>query len=172
MKKIIILLDLVSANVGAISQAQYEVTTDAKHPEVKIFRGIVNKYLIENENTFTWMRSAKVGYKPDTATVNAFERNKGKVQFIVFGGTWCEDTQNILPKFFALQEKSGVPDNTISFFGVNREKKTLASIAEAFNIKNVPTIIIMKDGIEKGRVVEYGKTGNWDKELAQILNTL
>ena len=118
------------------------------------------------------MRSAKVGYKPDTSTVNAFERNKGKVQFIVFGGTWCEDTQNILPKFFALQEKSGVPDNTISFFGVNREKKTLASIAEAFNIKNVPTIIIMKDGIEKGRVVEYGKTGKWDKELAQILNTL
>ena len=28
----------------------------------------------------------------------------------------------------------------------------------------------MKDGIEKGRVVEYGKTGNWDKELADILN--
>ena len=147
MKKIIILLALVSANVGAISQAQYEVTTDAKHPEVKIFRGIVNKYLIENENTFTWMRSAKVGYKPDTSTVNAFERNKGN--------GLCYSVNEI-----------------VSFFGVNREKKTLASIAEAFNIKNVPTIIIMKDGIEKGRVVEYGKTGNWDKELAQILNTL
>jgi thiol-disulfide isomerase/thioredoxin len=172
MKRIVLIAGLLIINIGVFAQAQYEVTTDPKHPEVKIFRGIVNKYLIENEATFTWMKSAKVGYKPDTATINAFERNKAKVQFVVFGGTWCEDTQSILPKFFALQEKSGVPDNAISFFGVNRDKKSLASIAEAFNVKNVPTIIIMKDGVEKGRVVEYGKTGNWDKELAQILNTL
>ncbi len=172
MKKIFFLANFFIANSVLFAQAQYEITTDPKHPEVKIFRGIVNKYLIENETTFNWMKSAKIGYKPDTATINAFERSKGKVQFVVFGGTWCEDTQNILPKFFALQEKSGVPDNTISFFGVNREKKSLASITEAFNIKNVPTIIIMKNGVEKGRVIEYGKTGNWDKELAQILNTL
>ena len=52
--------------------------------------------------------------------------------------------KSILPKFFALQEKSGVPDNTISFFGVNREKKTLASIAEAFNIKKVKSEAIGK----------------------------
>jgi thiol-disulfide isomerase/thioredoxin len=172
MKKIFFITSFFITNSVAFAQAQYEITPDPKHPEVKIFRGIVNKYLIENEPTFNWMKSAKVGYKPDTATINAFERSKGKVQFVVFGGTWCEDTQNIVPKFFSLQEKSGVPDNAISFFGVDREKKSLASIAEAFNIKNVPTIIIMKDGIEKGRVIEYGKTGNWDKELAEILNKL
>jgi thiol-disulfide isomerase/thioredoxin len=172
MKKIFLIAGLFIVNIGVFAQAQYEITPDPKHPEVKVFRGIVNKYLIENEPTFGWMKSAKVGYKPDTTTLNAFERSKGKVQFVVFGGTWCEDTQSIVPKFFSLQEKSGVPDNAISFFGVNREKKSLASIAEAFNIKNVPTIIIMKDGVEKGRVVEYGKTGNWDKELAEILNKL
>jgi thiol-disulfide isomerase/thioredoxin len=172
MKLIISSFSFLLMSTFSFAQAQYEVTLDAKHPEVKIVRGIVNKYLIENEPTFNWMKSAKVGYKPDTATINAFERNKSKVQYVIFGGTWCEDTQSILPKFFALQEKSGVPDNAISFFGVNRDKKSLASITEAFNIKNVPTIIIMKDGVEKGRVVEYGKTGNWDKELAQILNTL
>jgi thiol-disulfide isomerase/thioredoxin len=157
------------ANV-IFAQAQYEITPDPKHPEVKIFRGIVNKYLIENEPTFTWMKSSKAGYKPDTATLNALERNKKTIQYVVFGGTWCEDTQFILPKFFKLQEMSGVPDDAVSFFGVNREKKSFASIAEAFNIKNVPTIIVMKDGKELGRVVEYGKTGNWDKELAEILN--
>ena len=64
---------------------------------------------------------------------------------------------------------SGVEDTVISFFGVNRAKKTLASFTDAFNITNVPTIIVMKNGKEIGRVVEYGKTGNWDKELAGIL---
>ncbi len=28
----------------------------------------------------------------------------------------------------------------------------------------------MKDGKEVGRVVEYGKTGKWDKEIAVLLN--
>ena len=78
MKKIVLIAGLLIIKIGVFAQAQYEITTDPKHPDVKIFRGIVNKYLIENESTFGWMKSAKVGYKPDTATINAFERNKNK----------------------------------------------------------------------------------------------
>lgn len=170
MKKIIIALVLINTAPGAVSaQAQYEISKDPKHPEQHIMRGIVNKYLVQNDSTYNWFNSSQNGYKPDTATLNAFERAKDKVQFVVFGGTWCEDTQFILPKFFKLQEMSGVKDTMISFFAVNREKKSLASIADAFNIKNVPTIIVMKEGKEVGRVVEYGKTGQWDKELAALL---
>ena len=156
--------------VNAYSQAQYEILKDEKHPEEHIFRGIINKYVVQNDTSYKWYNSSVNSYKPDTATISAFERNKTKVQFVVFGGTWCEDTQFILPKFFKLQEMSGVADNTISFFGVNREKKSLASITEAFNIINVPTFIVMRDGKEIGRVVEYGKTGKWDKEIAALLN--
>ena len=134
------------------AQTQYEILKHEKHAYGK------------------WYNSSQNYYNPDTATLNAFERVKGKVQFVVFGGTWCEDTQFILPKFFKLQEKTGVPDNTITFFGVNRAKKSLGSISEAFNVTLVPTIIVMKDGKEIGRVVEYGKTGKWDKELATVLN--
>ena len=151
------------------AQAQYEISQDPKHPEVKVLRGIINKYLIQNDTAFRWYDSNQKIYGPDTATLNAFERTKGKLQFVVFGGTWCEDTQFVLPRFFKLQEMSGVPDNTITFFGVNRDKKTLGNIAAAFGITNVPTIIVMKDGKELGRVVEYGKTGKWDKELAELL---
>jgi hypothetical protein len=39
------------------------------------------------------------------------------------------------------------------------------------NIINVPTIIVMKKGRELGRVIEYGKTGKWEKELADIIST-
>jgi thiol-disulfide isomerase/thioredoxin len=154
---------------NGFAQAQYEINKDEKHPEQHILRGIINKYVVQNDTTYKWYNGSAASYKPDTATLSAFEKAKGKVQFVVFGGTWCEDTQFILPKFFKLQEMSGVDDNAITFFGVNRNKKSLASITEAFNIVNVPTIIIMKDGKEVGRVVEYGKTGKWDKELADIL---
>lgn len=156
--------------LNAYGQAQYEISPDEKHPEQHIFRGIVNKYAVQNDTTFRWYGQSQGYYNPDTATLNAFERTKGKVQFVVFGGTWCEDTQFILPKFFKIQEKSGVADDAITFFAVNRAKKSLAGISDAFNVTLVPTIIVMKGGKEIGRVVEYGKTGKWDKELVDILN--
>lgn len=72
-------------------------------------------------------------------------------------------------QIFKLQEQSGITDKDISFIGVSREKKSLGNLTAAFNIINVPTIIVMKEGKEVGRVVEYGKTGQWDKELAGLL---
>ena len=171
MKKYLLLVILfIGATGGLFAQAQYEASQDPKHPEVKVVRGLVNKYLIQNDTAFKWFGPSQGYYKPDTATLNAFEKSKGKYQFVIFGGTWCEDTQFILPKFFKLQEASGIPDEAITLFGVNRAKTSLGNIAQAFNIKLVPTIIVMKDGKEIDRVVEYGKTGKWDKELAAILN--
>ena len=160
----------IAASAGVFAQAQYEASQDEKHPEVKVVRGLVNKYLIQNDTAFKWYGPNQGGYNPDTATLNAMARAKGKYQLVIFGGTWCEDTQFILPKFFKLQEKSGFPDEAITMFGVNRAKNSLGNIAKAFNILLVPTIIVMKDGKEIDRVVEYGKTGKWDKELAAILN--
>ena len=171
MKKYLLaFLFIISATAGLFAQSQYEISKDEKHPEQHILRGIINKYFIENDTSYKWYNTSKGYYNPDTATLNAFERAKGKVQFIVFGGTWCEDTQFILPKFFKLQEKSGITDDAITLFGVNRAKNSLGNIAKAFNVTLVPTIIVMKEGKEVGRVVEYGKTGKWDKELAEILN--
>jgi thiol-disulfide isomerase/thioredoxin len=170
-RSLLILLFFISVKTELLAQSQYEISKDEKHPEQQIIRGIVNKYLVQNDTAYSkWYNNSQNSYNPDTATLNAFERAKGKIQFVVFGGTWCEDTQFILPKFFKLQEKAGVPDNTITFFTVNRAKRSLGSIAEAFNVTLVPTIIVMKEGKEIGRVVEYGKTGKWDKELAAILN--
>ncbi len=166
----VILCSILS--ISAFSQAQYEILKDENHPEQHILRGIINKYVVQNDSLYNWYSSSAAVYRPDTATLSAFERVKSKVQFVLFGGTWCEDTQFILPKFFKLQEMSGITDTAITFFGVNRAKKSLASIADAFNIINVPTIIVMKDGKEAGRVVEYGSSGKWDKELVDILNKL
>jgi len=171
MKNSVTILLAVLFSLNGSAQAQYEVGPDEKHPEQHMFRGIINKYVVQNDTAFTkWYTGSQGYYSPDTATLNAFERAKGKVQFVVFGGTWCEDTQFILPKFFKIQEKSGIPDDAVTFFGVNRNKKTLGNISEAFNVTLVPTIIVMKNGKEIGRVVEYGKTGKWDKELVDILN--
>ena len=152
------------------AKAQTAFTTVVDDKNVTILNGILSKNDVANNSAFkNWYPGNQTSYKPDTAIVHAMANAKDKVQYVVFGGTWCEDTQFILPKFFKLQEESGTAENNISFYGVDRSKKTLGNITTAFKITNVPTIIVMKDGKEIGRVVEYGKTGKWDVELAALL---
>jgi thiol-disulfide isomerase/thioredoxin len=151
------------------AQTPYVSSKDEKHPEVTILNGQISKYILQNDPQYTWYISNQNAYKPSDAVLAAMEAGKDKFQFLIFGGTWCEDTQFILPKFFKLQEQAGVADKNISFFGVNRAKQTLGNMSTVFKVTNVPTIIVMKDGKEVGRVVEYGKTGKWDEEIAELL---
>jgi hypothetical protein len=97
------------------------------------------------------------------------EAAKNRIHFVVFGGTWCDDTQYILPRFFKWAALSGLPDQSITLLGVDRDKKTIGQLSAAFRITNVPTIIVMQNGKETGRVVEYGKSGKWDEELRALL---
>ena len=154
------------------AQTDYTISKEPGNPKMKMLTGIINKNLIEKDTSFKWYAPNKNTYAPDTAVVKSMVRaKKQQLQFVIFGGTWCEDTQFILPKFFKLQEMSVMSEDNVSLFAVYPNKKTLGNISAIFGITKVPTIIVMKDGKEMGRVVEYGKTGKWDAELADIINT-
>jgi hypothetical protein len=56
--------------------------------------------------------------------------------------------------------------------GVDRPKTTLYDLHKAFNVTKAPTFIVMKDGKEVGRVEEYGKLGQIDKELGEIVASI
>lgn len=165
---------LSSSAIFAQAGEGYIITKDVNNGGGNILTGTINKQLLQTDANFKkWYTPSQIEYKPDSSIVTAFKKAATKkLQFVLFGGTWCEDTQFILPRFFKLQELGVVADNNISFFGVDRSKKTLGNIAAAFGIVNVPTIIVMKDGKELGRVVEYGKTGKWDVELTEIIGKL
>ncbi len=165
MKRILLLLSFAFAGIAAFSQSQYEVTMDG--PD-KILKGVISRELIQKDSTFKWFAQNQQGYVPNADAVNALKADASNLHFIVFGGTWCGDTKYILPKFYSLTDAAAVPSKNISLIGVDRSKKTLGYLAESLNVTNVPTIIVLKDGKEIGRVVEYGKTGQWDKELGEI----
>ncbi len=165
MKGIITAIALLASS-ACIAQSPYTYT---KNGSEVILNGIITKYALMNDPVFSWYKTNQENFTGDKATLDAMAASKGKVKYIVFGGTWCSDTQFILPKFFKMQEQAGVPDSDVSFFAMDRSKKTIGHIGDALGITNVPTIIVMKDGKELGRVVEYGTTGQWDKELGTFI---
>ena len=162
---------LMALATNSNAQTNYKVMSDIANGNAKMYKGLINKSDLTAEPTFNswYVESQRVYQRPDTAALNAFKNHKD-IYFIVFGGTWCEDTHYVLPKFFKIQEDAGFPENHIAMYATDRNYATEGNISKALDIKNVPTIIVMKDGKELGRVVEYGKTGRWDKELAEIMN--
>ncbi|HEU4469789.1 MAG TPA: thioredoxin family protein [Flavisolibacter sp.] len=166
MKKIVSIAAFIFFAQALWAQAP-EISRDAYG--TKIIKGFMSRQDLANDTAFTWFAKNMEGYTPEQNAVTAFKANKDSVNIIAFGGTWCGDTKNLLPKFYSLMDASGFPQDRITLLGVDRSKKTIQHLTEAFGITNVPTFIIMKNGREIGRVVEYGKYGMFDKELGEIL---
>ena len=164
MKKILVAVLLLTAQY---SFAQTEISRDPSGH--KVVKGFMSKKEIATDTAFAWYAQNQKSFTPNAETVKKYAASKDSVNFIIFGGTWCEDTQSLLPKFFATTDAAGISDNHITFVGVDRSKKTLYNLSEAFAVTHVPTFIVMKNGKEIGRVVEYGKTGSPEKEVAELL---
>lgn len=166
MKKFIVLsVSLIFLTIISFSQAQYEVLKD--YDGSKILKGIISRENLTSDSSFKWYQQ---NLKPYTAGKDAglFAKHKDSVQLIVFLGTWCEDSHVIIPKLFPFLDAAGFSNDRLTVVGVDRNKKTISHLSDAFNVINVPTIIIMKGGKELGRVVEYGRYGMVEKELAEI----
>ena len=166
MKHLLFLVSFVLVTILTFGQAQYEVTVEG--PD-KILTGVLSRDIIQKDSAFKWFVQNQQGYVPNADVVSQMKAKSQNLHFIVFGGTWCDDTKYILPRFYALADAASVPAANISLIGVNRAKKTLGYLSESLNVTHVPTIIVLKDGKELGRVVEYGKTGMWDKEIGELV---
>jgi len=171
MKKYILTF-LITIFVFNISRGQDQFQVLSERPNEKSLKGIISREVLESDTSFTWYASNFKAYSPNTEAVTALRKYADSIQLLVFMGTWCEDSQFIIPKFYALTDAAGFTQNRITLIGVDRSKKTFSHLAEALDIKNVPTIIVLKDGKELGRVVEYGKYGMFDKELGMVINTI
>jgi thiol-disulfide isomerase/thioredoxin len=155
------------------------ITLLAQNPEIivesdgtKVLKGFVSRQLLTSDPSFAWFAENQKSYTPNAAALEVLKNNKEALRFLVFGGTWCGDTKFVLPKFYSLTDAAGVGQDRITLLGVDRSKKTIQNLSEAFNVTNVPTIIVLKDGKEIGRVVEYGTSGMFDKDLGEIISRI
>ena len=165
MKQFLLIVAVIFS--AQIVFAQTEISQDANGN--KVLKGFITKQELATDSSFKWFAQNQQEYTPDQNALQLLRANRDSINIVAFGGTWCGDTKFILPKFFVLADAAGVSQDHITLLGVDHNKKTIQHLSEAFGITNVPTIIVMKNGKELGRVVEYGHTGLFDKDLAEIL---
>ena len=167
MQKFLFFLLFVFVATIGFSQTQYEVLKDNNGG--KILKGIISRDILANDSSFKWYTQNLKPYPAGKEAVTTFGKHKDGVQLVIFLGTWCEDSHVIIPKLFPFLDAAVFSTDHVTLIGVDRNKKTVSHLTDAFNVKNVPTVIVMKEGKELGRVVEYGRTGMVENELAEIV---
>lgn len=138
----------------------------------KILKGIVTRSVIEKDTSFKWFTENLKWGRTDEQAVQAFRNKKNDFTMVIFMGTWCEDTQTLLPVFYRLVAQSGYDEKNILLYGMDRDKQTTKALAAKFNPTKTPTFIVLHNNKEVGRVVEYGKYGAIDKELGEIVASI
>ncbi len=162
------LLIALLASQLSFSQVQYEVSKDPKNG-LKTLKGILNREVLQNDTAFAWMKNDISWYKPNATCVANLIPVKDSIQLLIFIGTWCEDSHIVLPQLLKLLDQVNFSPNRYTIIGIDRKKQTLGCLSEALAVTKAPTILVMKNGKEIGRVEEFGKYGVYDQELAEVL---
>lgn len=132
-------------------------------------RGVYGREVLSDTVSYPWYAENYDDYTPNPAWVDTLAANlTPKHEILVFGGTWCGDTKNLLPKFYRVMDALPSPPK-ITLVLVDRKKKSGKKAEKPYNIEFVPTFIVLKDGKEEGRIVESVQT-SIEKDLALIVS--
>jgi thiol-disulfide isomerase/thioredoxin len=154
MKTIKIITFLVALNISAMAQSPDFIREIDKKTDKVCLRGLLKFEDILNETTYTWMQKGMESYEPNKAIVERLRKVLPTYRFVVFIGTWCGDTQELLPQYYKTMKLAGFDFNALQLYGVNRNKEAINIESKLYNITKVPTIIIMERFREVGRITE------------------
>ncbi len=136
------------------SNAQDFVREIDKKTDKVCLRGDITFKDIEKETAYKWLPAGEKNYEPNTYIVEQLKKVLPNYRFVVFMGTWCEDTQMLLPQYYKTMKEANFDFNALIMYGVNRNKEALNIEHKLYNISRVPTIIIMQQFREVGRITE------------------
>ncbi len=122
-----------------------------------------------------WIKKAGGGmnsYKPDEAMITEIREimDGGNYSMLILAGSWCPDSRSEVPKIMKVMDEIGMSEEECPIYAVDREKRCPSGMNEKYNLKRVPTLVVLENGEEIGRIVEYPEE-TWEKDLLGILRT-
>lgn len=155
--------------------ADYETSKDAKNSSV-VFKGIFSYNDLAAEPTFTWLPTGMDEYHPRKKSVEYLAENIKDYQLLVFLGTWCSDSKDLVPKLYKVLDRANISYENIMLVGMDRAKTTTTTTAmelvNKYKISLLPTIILIdQNGKEAGRIIE-GANRSVEQDLAGIIRSV
>ena len=117
-----------------------------------------------------WQGAFSGSYEPDAQSLRQIARSvvQHNSRFVLIGGTWSSDCRREMPAIHEVMRAAGVGPEHIRIIAVDESMSDPAAAARAFGVATVTTLIILKNGFERGRIA--GKpTASWEQDICVIL---
>ena len=122
-----------------------------------------------------WFNANFDGYTVDTKLVKLFKNSLSQHEVLLFLGTWCGDSKREVPRILKILEAADFPKEELKVVALDRRKdnykKGLNGEEVGWDIKRVPTLILLKNGTEVNRIVERPLDTLEEDLLAILSNT-
>ncbi len=165
--RIVVTVLTVLLAMSASAQYNLDVSMDNETGNM-IYVGQCTFKDLSSEQTFTWLRTGVGHYNPNRATVSYLSSNLKDYNMVVFMGTWCDDSHKLLPQVYKLLRLTSYPMKQYTMYGLDMDKVGYADEHERYNIEQVPTVILLSDGKEVGRITE-AVTESLEMDLKKII---
>lgn len=90
------------------------------------------------------------------------------IEYHYFAGNWCPMCVVSTPKVMSVMNQMDVKANNLHVHSVNPMKSEPREYIKRFNISRVPTLVILEDNNEIGRITEYTDK-SWAEDIAEII---
>lgn len=160
-----------SDTASEVEQIKEELKDETKKEAVEA-EDLLGKIKIEDleQPAFQdWYQSSYKSLTAEKATLNEIEKHIHDYDIKLFMGTWCSDSQRVVPQFIRLLEKVNYNENNLEMYALDENKQSPLKIEEEYDIQYVPTIIFMKNGEEVNRFVEFAQE-SIAQDVAKIVN--
>jgi len=171
MKTNVLLFIMLVAFVSSRAQEINKIVYDEMADENILF-GYFDRNGLTGEDFNFWFDEEYQSYSVDIKTLEKIKPEVlSTIEIKVVMGTWCEDSQREVPRFYKILDKLDFNTENLIIIGVNRLKLADETEVNKLNIELVPTIIFYVDGEEIGRIIESPEE-SLEKDMFKLLSTL
>ena len=146
---------------------------DTKPQKQKNLLGTITESQLKEEPYSRWYTKNYDEYAPSTEIIEKITPLLSDHNVTIFFGTWCGDSKEGVPQVLKILNKATIDTSRLHIIGLGggkeNYKKGPNGEEKGGNIFRVPTIIFKKDGVEKGRIIEFPVV-SFEQDMLDILS--
>lgn len=93
-------------------------------------------------------------YKPDEQAVEFLTTYTDTTEIYVFFGNWCRESKKYLPGLVKTLRMANAPNIKTTYIGVDEQKKLPELFLYMYDIRYIPSVVVIKGNEEIGRIIE------------------
>ncbi|EGV44940.1 thioredoxin [Bizionia argentinensis JUB59] len=153
------------------SEAEFIETEIAECASCDLIGEISRAELVNNSTFNQWFSTNYEAYQFNALAMETLKSvSTENISFKIILGTWCSDSHRDVPRFTKILDAINIQENVIEYYALDVNKLSPEGIENTYNIIQVPTFIVYKNGVELNRIVEMS-VRTLEEDLATILTT-